>query len=61
MKSICQCWIRHPCLVQVERMDLNVAKWQQDSRVRLSVIGRSLDGRDINLLRITNGTWCIEP
>ena len=41
--------------VQVERMDANVARWQQDSRVRVSVIGQSLDGRDINLLRITDG------
>lgn len=39
---------------QVERMDLNVAKWQEDPRVRLSVLGQSLDGRDINLLRITD-------
>lgn len=33
-------------------MDLNVAKWQMDSRVKLRVIGQSLDGRDINLLQI---------
>jgi len=38
--------------MQVERMDLNVAKWQMDSRVKLRVIGQSLDGRDINLLQI---------
>lgn len=36
----------------VERMDLNVARWQQDPRVKLRQIGTSLDGRDINLLQI---------
>lgn len=44
------------CTTQVERMDLNVAKWQMDSRVKLRVIGKSLDGRDINLLQIGKRT-----
>ena len=43
-------------LYPISRMDDNVAKWQKDPRVRLQVVGKSIQGRDINLLTIGTAT-----